>query len=317
MALITMQTKKNLLAIVAIAVLVGAVAYPTTSDVIGQIYDPKKRAHISSTNIDTKDHKDNSLMQWISTEASPTTVEDDDDDEEDEDLRETEGDTLEAENNTEQGEIEGENEYTASFRAEDCTFSSTGRNPFFILEPNYQLVLAGGGGEGSEAAQVTITVLNETREVNGTETRVVEERETIGGELVEISRNFFAICEETNSVFYFGEEVDDYENGAIISHEGAWLAGEGENRAGVIMPGTILLGARYYQEIAPNAAEDRAEIIDMGEIIQTLAGEFSDTLITRETNPLEPGVAELKYYAAGIGLIQEEDLMLQRYGFIE
>jgi hypothetical protein len=250
-------------------------------------------------------------MQWVSTEASPTTVED----EEDEDIREIGGDTLEAENDTEQAETEGENEYTESFRAEDCTFSSTGRNPFFILQPDYQLVLA--GGEGSEAAQVTITVLNETREVNGTETRVVEERETIGGELVEISRNFFAICEETNSVFYFGEEVDDYENGAIISHEGAWLAGEGENRAGVIMPGTILFGSRYYQEIAPNVAVDRAEIIDIGEVIQTPAGEFSDTLITRETNPLEPGVAELKYYAAGIGLIQEEDLMLQQYGFVE
>ena len=301
----------------AIAVLVGSVTYPTTSDVIGQIYDAKKRAHITSTNIDTKDHKDNPLMQWVSTEASPITVEDEEveAEEEDDDLRETGGDTLEVENDTEQGETEGENEYTESFRAEDCTFSSTGRNPFFILEPNYQLVLA--GGEGNEAAQVTITVLNETREVNGTETRVVEERETIGGELVEISRNFFTICEETNSVFYFGEEVDDYENGAIISHEGAWLAGEGENRAGVIMPGTILFGARYYQEIAPNVAVDRAEIIDMGEVIQTPAGEFSDTLITRETNPLEPGEAELKYYAAGIGLIQEEDLMLQQYGFVE
>jgi hypothetical protein len=159
--------------------------------------------------------------------------------------------------------------------------------------------------------------LNETGEVNGTETRVVEERETIGGELVEISRNFFAICEETNSVFYFGEEVDDYENGNIISHGGAWLAGEDANRAGIIMPGTILMGARYYQEIAPNVAVDRAEIVGMGEVVQTPAGEFSDTLITRETNPLEPDVAELKYYAAGIGLIQEEDLMLQQYGFIE
>jgi hypothetical protein len=311
MGLITMRTIKNLLAFVAIAILVATAAYATTSDVIGQIYDTKKIAHITSTNIDTKDHKDKSLMQWVSTEASPTTVED----EEDEDLRETGGDTLDAENDTEQGETEGENEYTESFRAEDCTFSSTGRNPFFILQPNYQLVLA--GGEGSEAAQVTITVLNETREVDGTETRVVEERETIGGELLEISRNFFAICEETNSVFYFGEEVDDYENGAIISHEGAWLAGEGQNRAGVIMPGTILFGSRYYQEIAPNVAVDRAEIIDMGEVIQTPAGEFSDTLITRETNPLEPGVAELKYYAAGIGLIQEEELMLQQYGFVE
>ncbi len=311
MALITMQTKKNLLAFVAIAVLLGAAAYPTTTDVIGQVYDTKKIAHTSSTNIDTKDHKDKSLMHWVSTEASPTTVED----EEDDDLRETEVDTPRSGNDTEQGDTDGENEYTESFRAEDCTFSSTGRNPFFILEPNYQLVLA--GRDASEAAEVIITVLNETRQVNGTETRVIEERESIDGELVEISRNFFAICEETNSVFYFGEEVNDYENGNIISHEGAWLAGEDENRPGVIMPGTMLLGARYYQEIAPNVALDRAEIIDMGEVIQTPSGDFSDTLITRETNPLEPGVAELKYYAAGIGLIQEEDLMLQRYGFVE
>ena len=306
-----MQTKKNLLAFVAIAVLVGAVAYPTTSDLIGQIYDAKKRVDSSSTKTETKDLKDKSLMKWISTEASPTTV----DNEEDDDLGETGGDTLEAGNDTEQGESERETEYTTSLRAEDCTFSSTGRNPFFILEPNYQLVLA--GGDASEAAEVTITVLNETRQVNGTETRVVEERESIGGELVEISRNFFAICEETNSVFYFGEEVDDYESGNIISHEGAWLAGEDANRAGVIMPGTILLGARYYQEIAPNVALDRAEIIDIGEVIQTPSGDFTYTLITRETTPLEPDVAELKYYAVGIGLIQEEDLMLEHYGFIE
>src|SRR5687767_3334944 len=117
MALIAMQTKKNLLACVAIAVLVGAVAYPTTSDVIGQIYDAKKRVDGSSTNIDTKDRKDNSLMQWVSTEASPTTV----DDEEDDDQSEIGGDTLEAGNDTEQGETEGENEFTASFRSEDCT----------------------------------------------------------------------------------------------------------------------------------------------------------------------------------------------------
>jgi hypothetical protein len=315
MALITMQARKNLLVFVAIAVLVGAAAFSTTPDVIGQIYASKEIDHIRSTNIDTKDHKDKSLMQWVSTEESLTTTVEEEDEEEDDDLRETGGETLQEGNDTEQGETEGENEYTATFRTEECTFSSTGRNPFFILEPNYQLVLA--GGEGGEAAQVTITALNETREVNGTETRVVEERETIGGELIEISRNFFAICEETNSVFYFGEEVDDYEDGNIISHEGAWLAGEDANRAGIIMPGTILMGARYYQEIAPNVAVDRAEIVGMGEVVQTPAGEFSDTLITRETNPLEPDVAELKYYAAGIGLIQEEDLMLQQYGFIE
>jgi hypothetical protein len=304
--MLLVQKRKNHLAFVAVVTLVGASAFATAEllDAFAQVQYYTKKGGDGST----IGSQGNSLIHWTSTAESTTAVGGE------EDIDQNEGDILGAGIDTED-EPEGENGYTISFRAEDCTFSPTGRNPFFILEPNYQLVLA--GGEGSEAAQVIITVLNETREVNGTETRVVEERETIGGELVEISRNFFAICEETSSVFYFGEEVDDYENGVIISHEGAWLAGEGENRAGVIMPGTILLGARYYQEIAPNAAVDRAEIIDIGEVIQTPAGEFSDTLITRETNPLEPGEAELKYYAAGIGLIQEEDLMLQRYGFIK
>jgi hypothetical protein len=275
---ILLQTRKNVLAIVAIATIIGTIAFPNT---------------------------------WFSIEANATTV----DEEEEDDMGETGGDILEAGNDTEQAQSEEENEYTSSFRVEDCTFTSTGRNPFFILEPNYQLVLS--GEDAGEVAQVAITVLNETREVNGTETRVVEERESINGEIVEISRNFFAICEETNSVFYFGEEVDDYENGILVAHEGAWIAGEGANRAGVIMPGSILLGARYYQEIAPDIALDRAEIIDLGEPIQTPSGEFSDTLITRETTPLEPDVIELKYYAAGVGLIQEEDIMLEQYGFIE
>jgi hypothetical protein len=283
MAILPMHTKKNLLAFVAIATLVGAVGFTTTSDIFAQPDDTEKTSDNSSRN--SKVPQDNSAIQWVSTGETATTVDD------------------------------RENGYTTSFRTENCTFSSTGRNPFFILEPNYQLVLA--GVDAGEEARVTITVLNETREVNGTETRVVEERETLGGEIVEISRNFFAICEETNSIFYFGEEVDDYENGRLVAHEGAWLAGEDANRAGIIMPGSILLGARYYQEIAPNVALDRAEIVDMGEAIQTPAGDFADTLITQETTPLEPDVVELKYYAAGIGLIQEEELKLERYGFIE
>ncbi len=147
-------------------------------------------------------------------------------------------------------------------------------------------------------------MLNETREVNGTQTRVVEERELEGGDLVEISRNFFAIYEETNSVFYFGEEVDIYENGKITGHEGAWRAGEDANRPDISLPRTILLGARYYQEIAPNVAADRAEIIDIGETVHPPSGDFTDTLITRETSALEPEVVELKYYAVGFGLIQ-------------
>ncbi|HJU33909.1 MAG TPA: hypothetical protein VJ695_02180 [Nitrososphaera sp.] len=123
-------------------------------------------------------------INGFSTIAYATTVEDE---EEDDGPGDTGGDIQEEENDTQLGESAGEIEYTTFFRAEDCNYTSTGRNPYFILEPNFQLVLL--GQEGGEAAQLTITVLNETRQVNGTETRVVEERETIGSELVEVSRN--------------------------------------------------------------------------------------------------------------------------------
>lgn len=293
----------------AISALVATIGFTSTSGVIAQTSDTKNNSDYdkNNNNSGSKHPQNDSVLHWVSTSESAPTV---DVEEEADDQGESNQGIPEPGNVT-----EGGNEYTTSFRAEDCTFNSTGRNPFFILEPNYQLVLE-TGPEAAEEANLTITVLNETREVNGTETRVLEERETSGGQLTEVSRNFFAVCEETNSVFYFGEEVDEYENGRIVAHRGAWLAGEDANRPGIIMPGTILLGARYHQEIAPDVAMDRAEIVGMGQVIQTPAGDFTDTLITQETTALEPDELELKYYAAGIGLLQEEDLQLVRYGFV-
>ena len=209
---------------------------------------------------------------------------------------------------------EQERRFTDSFMQDSCTFLSSGRNTYFILEPGYQLVLE--GTEGNEKTRLVITVLNETRRIGNIETRVVEENESVNGETVEISRNFFAICQQTGSVFYFGEEVDIYKKGKVVSHEGAWLA-EGKNKPGIIMPGQILLGARYYQEIAPGLAMDRAEIISSNEKLETPAGNFSNCLKVQETTPLESKAKEFKMHAPGIGLCKDENLLLVKYGFIQ
>jgi hypothetical protein len=198
--------------------------------------------------------------------------------------------------------------WTTRFAIEPGELTSIGRNPWFILEPGYQLVLADGEEE------LTITVLDETRQIDGVETRVVEERETDGGRLVEISRNFFAISTRTRSVFYFGEEVDMYREGRVTSHDGAWLSGVNGARFGLMMPGLPLLGARYYQEIAPGVAMDRAEIVSLTDTLNVPAGSLRDLLKTAETTPLEPGVREFKYYAVGVGLVRDGSLRLTRYG---
>jgi hypothetical protein len=161
------------------------------------------------------------------------------------------------------------------------------------------------------------TVLDETKMVDGVETRVLEERETKDGKLVEVSRNFYAISKKTSTVYYFGEEVDIYKDDKIVSHEGAWLSGVKGAKFGVMMPGLQLLRGRYHQEIAPGAAMDRAEIVSLSETVKTPAGEFKNCLKVEETTPLEPANIGYKYYAPGIGIVQDGKLKLVKYGKAE
>ena len=204
--------------------------------------------------------------------------------------------------------------FTTTFHElERCDFKSVGSNTYFVLIPGYRQVLV----DRAEDVRLTVTVLNETKRIRlgerSIEARIVEERETQDGVLFEVARNFFAICDESNSAFYFGEEVDFYgpDGRTIIGHEGSWEAGKQGAMPGLQMPSTPLLGARYHQEVAPGVAQDRAEIISIGETVRTRAGTFRQVLRTEETTPLEPGSA-YKLYAPGIGLIQDGGLELQR-----
>ena len=43
-------------------------------------------------------------------------------------------------------------------------------------------------------------------------------------------------------------------DGQIVNHAGAWLAGDDDARAGLIMPAQPRIGMRYFQEIAPDLA---------------------------------------------------------------
>ena len=151
------------------------------------------------------------------------------------------------------------------------------------------------------------------------QTRVVQEQHYEGGELIELSKNYFAICEPTNDLFYFGEAVNIYHPDGTITHDGSWQAGtldaSGLAEPGIAMPGTFLLGSRYFQEIAEGQAMDRAEHTEMGVEIATEAGTFTGCVKTRETTPLDPGAVSLKTFCPGIGLVKDGPVELVDYGF--
>jgi hypothetical protein len=198
--------------------------------------------------------------------------------------------------------------YTTEFDRSRCTFSSVGSNPFFPLWPGHAVTLQGEEDDGGEFVEIEaiVTVTTDTEVVDGVETRVVTEEESEDGEIVEVSFNYFAVCRETGDVWYFGEHVDNYEGGVVVDHDGSWRAGENGATPGVLMPGTPLLGARFYTELAPGIAEDRSEITGLGGTVDTPAGTFTGVLTALDTDALSPGPGDPKQYAPGVGLIVDE-----------
>ncbi len=201
-------------------------------------------------------------------------------------------------------------DFTDDFPLDNCRISTKGDNLYFPLKPG---TLFYEGDDDGEWVELQITILRRHEIVNGIKCRIIEEVEWIDGELVEISRNYFGACRRDRGLYYFGEDVDIYEDGEIVSHEGAWRAGENGAKHGLMMSGRPLLGSRYYQEIAPGVAEDRAENLSLTETVDTPAGTFTDCLMVEETTPLEPGEVEYKYYAPGVGLIQDGPIKLVSY----
>jgi hypothetical protein len=193
-----------------------------------------------------------------------------------------------------------------TFPVDKASLTATGANTFFTLAPGAQSRFTDG------EVVLTITVLNETQVVDGVTTRVIEEREEIGGQPLEVSRNYFAIDPATGDVYYFGEDVDIYENGQLANHEGAWLSGVEGARFGLFMPGTIEIGDRFYQEVAPGVAEDRAEIVATDATVNTPAGTFQNCLHIRETSPLESGQSQ-KWFAPDVGLVQDDEFVLTEF----
>lgn len=201
--------------------------------------------------------------------------------------------------------------FTDDFLMDKSDLASTGSNPYFNLEPGFQQYYKSPDGD------LTITVLDETKMVDGVETRIVEERETENGKVIEISRNYFAISKRNNGVFYFGEDVDMYNtSGKITGHGGSWLAGVNGAKPGLAMPGIALVGARYYQEVAPKIAMDRSEIVSVAEKMTVPAGTYAKVVKTEETSPVEPGTKEYKFYTPGAGLIKDDNMLLVKYGHV-
>ncbi|WP_428938142.1 hypothetical protein [Fontivita pretiosa] len=183
-----------------------------------------------------------------------------------------------------------------------------GRSRFFILEPGRRMVYH--GQEDAEQVRLVIAVTDRTRLIDGVRTRVVREVEHVNGELIEVSWNYLAMDEDNGDLFYFGEDVNIYEDGKLVSHEGAWRSGVNGARFGLLMPGDPQVGMTFLQERAPGVALDEGHIVNLNSVVRTPLGRFRNCAKVEETSALEPGAVSIKYHAPGVGLVQDGVLKL-------
>ena len=174
-------------------------------------------------------------------------------------------------------------------------------NKFFPLPPGTTFFYE-GTTEGIPTRD-EVNVTRKTKRILGVTATVVHDRVFEAGVLAEDTFDWYAQDVDGN-VWYLGEDSKELDaNGNVISTEGSWEAGVNGAQPGIIMEPDPQEGDRYYQEFAADVAEDQARVLSLDESECIAYGCFDNLLLTKEWTHLEPGVAEQKYYAAGVGFI--------------
>ncbi len=175
-----------------------------------------------------------------------------------------------------------------------AAFTTTIDNEYFPMKPGTTFVYEGGAQRGE------MTVTSDTKKVMGVQCVVVDHREWEGGKLIERTYDWFA-QDKKGTVWYFGEDTKEYENGKVVSTKGSWEAGVDGAKPGIIMPADPKVGQSYRQEYYPGEAMDMAKVLSLNASVTVPYGSFDRALETREWTPLQPGFSEKKYYVRGVG----------------
>ncbi len=151
---------------------------------------------------------------------------------------------------------------------------------------------------------IQVTVTYDTKLILGVTCEVVHDQVKIKGKLSEDTYDWFA-QDKFGNIWYLGEDTKKYDNHGGYSTAGSFEAGVDGAMAGIVMYGDILahLGLKYYQEYYVNVAEDVAKIINVNSTAKVAYGVFDNCVETMETERLDPGVVEHKFYTRGVGQV--------------
>jgi len=146
-----------------------------------------------------------------------------------------------------------------------------------------------------------VTLLAETRIVEWegmrVEVAVSQYSAYLDGKITEVALDLYAQADD-GSVWYFGEDVFDFRDGAIVVTEGTWLAGR-DGPAAMIMPGNPQAGDVYRPENAPGFVFEEVTVAAVGRSLDGPLGPIEGGMTADELHA--DGSHEEKIFAPGYG----------------
>ena len=172
-------------------------------------------------------------------------------------------------------------------------------NPLFPVSKQESVLMV--GHVDGKPFRTEVTLLPETRIIEWrdqrVETLVSQYTAYLDGRIQEVAYDLYAQADD-RSVWYFGEDVADFEDGAIVTKEGTWIAGK-DGPAAMIMPADPKVGDAYRTENTPGIAFEEVTVKTVGKTLDGPLGRVGGGLVAEELHM--DGKTEGKIFAPGYG----------------
>lgn len=172
-------------------------------------------------------------------------------------------------------------------------------NPLFPISNLETAILAGHVDDRPFRTETTLLPATKTITVDGKplEARVSQYMAYLDGRIEEVAVDLYA-QDDAGNVWYLGEDVFNYADGAVADTNGTWLAGR-EGPPAMIMPANPQVGDVYRPENAPGIVFEEVTVRQTGVSVDGPTGRIEGAIIAHELHM--DGTTEDKTFAPGYG----------------
>jgi len=172
-------------------------------------------------------------------------------------------------------------------------------NPLFPVSSQASVLLV--GTVDGMAFRTEVTLLPETRIIEwagqSVEVLVSQYVAYLDGRIHEVAYDFYAQADD-GSVWYFGEDVFNFADGAIANTHGTWIAGR-DGPAAMIMAADPKVGDVYRPENIPGLVFEEVTVKQVDQTLDGPLGSIEGGIVVQELHM--DGATEDKTFAAAYG----------------